>query len=51
MIGSLAFDGDVGNAIGLLIRYRFLSMSGSKVLRSGDPANRPNDDRLAVSTK
>jgi hypothetical protein len=50
MTGSLAFDGAVGNAIGSLIRNRSLSRSGGNILRSGDPADRPNDDRLAVST-
>jgi hypothetical protein len=47
MIGSLAFDGAAGNAIRSLIRNRSLSRSGGNVLRSGDPAARPNDDRLA----
>jgi len=49
MTGSLAFDGAVGN-VGSLIRNRSLSRSGGNILRSGDPADRPSDDRLAVST-
>jgi hypothetical protein len=38
MIGSLAFDGAVGNAIRSLIRNRSLSGSGGNILRSGDAA-------------
>ena len=46
MIGSLAFE-QRRRAIG----NRSLSRSGGNILRSGDPADRPNDDRLAVSTR